>query len=63
MPEPWKVTGEGSDSSTLLLINHGPVVLALLFVPLLRLGEKTERFVPVRLQRVCDQAVRGVDRR
>ena len=38
LPESGKVTGEGSDSGTLLFIDHGPVVLALLFVPLLRLG-------------------------
>ncbi len=38
LPESWKVTGEGSDSGALLFIDHGTVLLALLVVPLLRLG-------------------------
>src|SRR3954470_23285686 len=61
LPQPRKITSESGDSRTLLLTNCRSVLLPLLLVVLLCFRQRTELVVPVRLERVRDQAIRGID--
>jgi hypothetical protein len=60
LPEPREIAGQSCNPGTLLFINGGTVLPPRLFILFLCLGKCTQLFVPVRLQRVCDETVPGI---
>ena len=60
-PQAREVGCKGEDLLPLLLVEKAPIGLSPALIFLLRVGQRAQLLVPVRVQRLSDQAVVGVD--
>src|SRR5215510_4713699 len=60
-PELWKMSSQGKNRLTLLIIDYLAVLLTLMIIFLLSRRQQPQFFIPVGFQRISNQSVIGID--